>query len=320
MRGLGLALAALLAAPAVAAPPPLVVVVTVDGLSGDLFDEYRPSFTGGLARLARGTMFRNAYQGQSGGPTLGTMLKRVSPDSQNLAVSGAQPSATALGELVDQRWYWTGGRFASDAARPPLLRSPALASAGVARMVASPEGPLQPPPVCQTKAGGPTAGVGNRFARSAGDYAGFTASPALDGATLALAAGLIGELGLGRDRAPDVISVKLASTGNVHSRFGASGEEACLQLLSLDRDLAGFFDALDRAGLHYAVALSGGGSERSRVPILLWRAGMVPTERVEAIGTVDILPTLGAMLGIPLSAGTNGKCLPGVNGVDCSRP
>ena len=40
----------------------MVVVISVDQLSADLFDEYRPQFTGGLARLASGTAFRNGYQ------------------------------------------------------------------------------------------------------------------------------------------------------------------------------------------------------------------------------------------------------------------
>ena len=33
--------------------PRLLVVISVDQLSAELFDEYRPHFTGGLARLAR---------------------------------------------------------------------------------------------------------------------------------------------------------------------------------------------------------------------------------------------------------------------------
>ena len=45
-----------------AAAPQLVVVISVDQLSADLFDEYRPQFSGGLARLASGTAFRNGYQ------------------------------------------------------------------------------------------------------------------------------------------------------------------------------------------------------------------------------------------------------------------
>ena len=49
------------AAPAALKPaaPRLLVVISVDQLSADLFDEYRPHFTGGLARLASGAVFRN---------------------------------------------------------------------------------------------------------------------------------------------------------------------------------------------------------------------------------------------------------------------
>src|SRR5438445_12248581 len=50
------------AAQAPAPPPKLLVVIAVDQFSADLFDEYRPQFTGGLARLASGTVFRNGYQ------------------------------------------------------------------------------------------------------------------------------------------------------------------------------------------------------------------------------------------------------------------
>src|SRR5437764_6058825 len=44
------------------APPKLLVVISVDQFSANLFDQYRPQFTGGLARLASGTVFRNGYQ------------------------------------------------------------------------------------------------------------------------------------------------------------------------------------------------------------------------------------------------------------------
>src|SRR5919107_5427588 len=60
------ALAALAASASAAAqpqtPPRLLVVIAVDQFSANLFDEYRPQFTGGLARLASGTVFRNGYQ------------------------------------------------------------------------------------------------------------------------------------------------------------------------------------------------------------------------------------------------------------------
>ena len=55
-----------------------------------------------------------------------------------------------------------------------------------------------------------------------------------------------------------------------------------------------------------------------RVPILFWRPGMAAADRNEAIETVDIMPTLGAMLGLRVDpASIDGKCLAGVQGVAC---
>src|SRR3954469_3531399 len=49
-------------APTVAGSPRLLIVISVDQFSADLWDEYRPQWTGGFARLASGTVFRNGYQ------------------------------------------------------------------------------------------------------------------------------------------------------------------------------------------------------------------------------------------------------------------
>ncbi|MDK2761458.1 MAG: alkaline phosphatase family protein [Sphingopyxis sp.] len=43
-------------------PPKLIVMIAVDQFSADLFAEYRPRFTGGLARLASGAVFPAGYQ------------------------------------------------------------------------------------------------------------------------------------------------------------------------------------------------------------------------------------------------------------------
>jgi predicted AlkP superfamily pyrophosphatase or phosphodiesterase len=57
-----------------------------------------------------------------------------------------------------------------------------------------------------------------------------------------------------------------------------------------------------------------------RVPILFWRPGMEASGRDEPIETVDIMPTIAAMIGFPIAAGSvDGKCLNGVDGVTCSR-
>ncbi|WP_126173509.1 alkaline phosphatase family protein [Altericroceibacterium xinjiangense] len=49
-------------AAAPAQPPRLIVALSVDQLSGDLFDRYRRRFTGGLARLQDGAVFPAGYQ------------------------------------------------------------------------------------------------------------------------------------------------------------------------------------------------------------------------------------------------------------------
>jgi predicted AlkP superfamily pyrophosphatase or phosphodiesterase len=47
-----------------------------------------------------------------------------------------------------------------------------------------------------------------------------------------------------------------------------------------------------------------------RVPILFWRPGIAPFEQPLAVETVDILPTLAGLLGLPLPAGQiDGRCL-----------
>ena len=87
-----------------------------------------------------------------------------------------------------------------------------------------------------------------------------------------------------------------------------------------DRYRSSFFEAIDRAGLYYAVALSGSDSsgEPRRAPILLWRAGMVPTERLEAVSTRDVAPTLAAMLGLSALRASRGRCLP-THDVTCPK-
>src|SRR3954453_20424937 len=68
MRKLLVGLAALLplssatAQPLTRPQPKLLVVISVDQFSADLFDEYRPIFSGGFARLASGTVYRNGYE------------------------------------------------------------------------------------------------------------------------------------------------------------------------------------------------------------------------------------------------------------------
>lgn len=193
-------------------------------------------------------------------PTLGDLLKSRTPQSLNVAVAGKDRSAVMMsGRRVDQRWFWDGKRFATDLqVRTP--GSAAAVNAAVARTIATPRPPLDPPPFCAGKAQAialesRTVGTG-RFAREAGDTAAFRASPESDGATLALAAGLVQELGLGRDQFPDILSIGLSATDVIGHTYGNGGQETCLQMFSLDRDLGDFFRLLDGQGIDYAVVLT----------------------------------------------------------------
>ena len=320
------AAAVLLAVPAAAQEPPppkLLVVISVDQFSADLFDEYRPQFTGGLARLSQGTVFRNGYQSHATTetcpghstiltgdhpartgivsnswadwnaprpdkkvycaedesaagtdsdhyrlsavhlrvPTLGDLLKRQTPASRVVAVAGKDRVALMMsGHSADQRWYLDGKAFATDLSGP-VPNSVAATNAAVARMIAAPEEPLVPPPFCASRAqqtpidGHAPVGAGT-FARAGGDVDAFHASPEADAAVLALSAALAGEMGLGRGPSPDVLAIGLSATDYVGHTYGTEGQEMCLQLLSLDRDLGGFLDQLDQLGIDYAVVLT----------------------------------------------------------------
>src|SRR5437870_1684937 len=285
--------------------PKLIVVISVDQFSADLWDEYRPHFTGGLARLGGGTAFHNGYQshaatetcpghstiltgdhpartgiianswtdqsaprtdktlycaedehvpGSSSSnytvsplhllvPTFGELVKARWPQSRSVAVSGKDRAAVMMsGHIVDQRWYWGGKSYVTDVPGASVPAVVPKVNAAVTAALARATDPLAPPPYCQAKArvipiegGGKPVGAG-QLARAAGDVAGFRASPEFDGDTLALAAGLVDEMRLGRGPAPDVLAISLSATDYVGHTYGTEGEEMCLQMLELDRE------------------------------------------------------------------------------------
>ena len=357
-RFLFAAAAALFGSPSQAqtpAPPRLLVVVSIDQFSADLFDQYRPQFTAGLARLAGGTVFRNGYQSHAATetcpghstiltgdhpartgiisnlwidqslnrsdigvycaedesapgsssiaykvspkhllvPTLGELMKARWPASRNVAVSGKDRAAVMMtGHRADQRWYWTGAKFDTDLGVPPpqvVGKVNALAATGLATA----REPLAGTPFCDARGraiavegGGKPVGAG-RLARAAGDQAGFRASPELDGDTLALAAGLVDEMQLGRRADPDLLAISLSATDYVGHSYGTEGEEMCLQLTELDREIGDFLHVLDSRGIDYAVALTAD------------HGGLDIPERMRASGVADaarITPALSPAL------------------------
>src|ERR671912_1934819 len=101
MLGLAAFLTGLLAAASAEQPqvrsaataPRLIVVFSVDMLAADLFDEYRPQFTGGLARLAKGTVFRNGFQSHAATETC---------PGHSTILTGRRPARTGI--IAN---YWT---------------------------------------------------------------------------------------------------------------------------------------------------------------------------------------------------------------------
>ena len=300
------AAAALFASPLLAqAPPPprLLVVLSVDQLSGDLFNEYRPQFAGGLARIASGAVFRNGAAPQTRGQSLGELMKMHWPSSREVAVSGRQGEELTSGPNPDQHWFWSGSRFQSDVAgaRAPLVV--AKVNGAVAAALGRPRPALEATAFCQSKP------LKNRFARGAGDAAALAASPELDGDTLALAAGLVDEMQLGRRASPDLLAVNLSATGNVERAYTPASGEMCLQLTELDREIGDFLSFLDNRGIDYAVTLEGAGE--GRVPIVFWRPGFTGASLDTPADALDIVPTLGTLVGLPLPQGLPGHCLEG---------
>ena len=55
------------------------------------------------------------------------------------------------------------------------------------------------------------------------------------------------------------------------------------------------------------------------MPILFWRKGLTGFEQPNAVMTVDILPTLASVIGVPLDAGKiDGRCLDLLSGPESS--
>ncbi len=67
--------------------PRLIVALSIDQLSGDLYDEYRPQLLGGIGRLSQGTVFRNGYQSHNATETC---------PGHSTIMTGARPSRTGI--------------------------------------------------------------------------------------------------------------------------------------------------------------------------------------------------------------------------------
>ncbi len=73
--------------------PTLLIVISVDQFSSDLFTQYRPLFTGGLARLARGVVFPQGYQAHAATETC---------PGHSTILTGAHPANSGV---IANNWF-----------------------------------------------------------------------------------------------------------------------------------------------------------------------------------------------------------------------
>lgn len=225
-----------------------------------------------------------------GVPTLGDRMKAADPRSRVISVSVKDTAAVMLGgRRADQLLFISKNGYVGPEGTTP---APVVADVNqsVLAKVAKPLPPMTLPDICKPKAvevalpNGRTIGT-HRFAREAGNKAAFfLASPEADAATLTLAAALIQQLQLGRGPATDLVAISLSATDFIGHRYGSGGVEMCLQLTTLDAELASFFEVLDKTGIDYAVVLTAdhGGLD---VPERLRGKGIAEAARVEASAT-----------------------------------
>ena len=233
-------------------------------------------------------------------PTLGEMMKAANPASRVVSVAGKDRAAVMMGgHKVDELWWWDGKTFVSYAGRAEPAAVTAV-KAKVAALVAGPQAPLPLPGYCKPldrpiTAGTQTLGQG-RFARAAGDLKAFRASPASDAAVLAIAAGLIRDMKLGRGPAPDIISVGLSATDYIGHANGTQGTEMCIQMDQLDAALGSFLDTLD--GIDYELVLTADHGAHDMTERQIERAMPMETHPVTAAKADAMSAAIGAALGI----------------------
>ena len=225
-------------------------------------------------------------------PTLGERMKAANPAVRVVSVAGKDRAAVMMGgHTVDELWWWNGKAMVSYAGRavPPVV---ARANAAIAANIAAPQPALDVPEVCKPHdravplGGGKTVGAGH-FERAAGSASAFRASPAFDGAVIALAAGLVQDMKLGKGATTDIIDIGASATDYIGHSYGTEGAEMCIQLQQLDATLGSFFGVLDATGVDYEVVLTAdhGGND---IPEREVDAGLPDAQRAK----VDLAPSL----------------------------
>ncbi|WP_341208328.1 alkaline phosphatase family protein [uncultured Sphingomonas sp.] len=195
--------------------------------------------------------------------TLGDMMKRADPRTRVVSVAGKDRAAIMMGgHNTDQVWFWATDHFVTLPSRSnaPVPAVVTRANDAVGKLFAAPQAALPLPGYCKGLAqpitvAGQTIGAG-QFQRAGGDAKSFRASPALDGAVFALAAGMIQDMKLGQGAGTDLIAIGASATDYIGHALGTQGSEMCIQMAQLDQTIGAFLAQLDEWGLDYEVMLT----------------------------------------------------------------
>lgn len=310
-----------------AAPPRLTVVLVVDQMRADYLERFTGEYLGGFARLVRGgAIFTHARHGHvptetapghaalltgcfpsqhgvinnywwdrgSGKevyavddpdhgrspvhelcPALGDLLKAASPESKVVSISGKDRAAILMGGHKPDLALWydsSSGQFISSGYYGRLPD-----------WVWNWDDKLRIPPDQRQD---------------------LQAMPLLDAMTLQLAKYAVEKENLGNHAVPDLLAVSLSATDYIGHKKGPESLEMRNQLVSLDLELALFFDFLDKTvgPGNYILALS---SDHGVLPIPESEAGKAM--HASRLSDEDFLGGLGAAFsrrfGSPVSAG-----------------
>ena len=236
-------------------------------------------------------------------PTLGDLIKQRDPRSRVVAVAGKDRAAIMMAGRQADEVLWLAPTGLTSYRGEALLPMAQQAATAIAAAIAAEGKPLDLPIQCAARdipialPQGGAVGTG-RFARPAGNFRAFLASPQADGAVLAAAAAIRAAKKMGEDDVTDLLIVGLSATDYVGHAFGTEGAEMCQQILSLDRDLGDFFKRLDATGIDYAVALTADHGGHDLPERLVQNA--IPAERVDpALTPAALGKAVAAKLGLP---------------------
>lgn len=218
-------------------------------------------------------------------PTLGDRLKKVSPESRNVAVSGKDRGALMMGgHDVDAIYWWKDKGFTTLKGRSIAPAIGALNTA-IGAFIDKARAPYAIPLWCEARNRAipinDNQSVGTyAFERPEGGSRIFRATPDLDNVTVDAALAMVQSMKLGQGEAVDILSVSLSATDYIGHAFGTGGLEMCIQMNELDRNLGVLFNALDAQNIDYIAMLTAdhGGHD---LPERLQEQAMPKAQRID---------------------------------------